>query len=419
MEFEFNPVAEVLEEIRRGRMVILVDDESRENEGDLIIAAERCTPEAINFMARFGRGLICLAMTEERVSYLNLPLMVKDNNAKFKTAFTVSIEARTGVTTGISAHDRARTVAVAIADETTPCDLARPGHVFPLMARRGGVLVRAGHTEASVDLARLAGLKAAAVICEVLNDDGTMARVPDLIPYAQQHGIKIGTIADLIAYRMENEKLVHRAVETRLPSDFGGEWKLFVYTTVVDDFQHVALVKGEIRPGEPVLVRVHSECLTGDLFGSQRCDCGGQLHRAMEQIGAEGQGVILYLRQEGRGIGLINKMHAYNLQDQGMDTVEANVQLGFPPDLRDYGIGAQILRDLGVNRMRILTNNPRKIVGLEGYGLEVMERVAIEMRPRENNAHYLATKRAKLGHLLQGVADDNEAEALAEAGSTR
>ncbi|MBF0189562.1 MAG: bifunctional 3,4-dihydroxy-2-butanone-4-phosphate synthase/GTP cyclohydrolase II [Magnetococcales bacterium] len=405
MSLRFDPIESVLEEFRQGRMVILVDDEDRENEGDFVIPAEHATAEAVNFMAMHGRGLICLALTGERVRQLQLPLMVSDNNAQFKTAFTVSVEAKTGVTTGISAQDRARTVAVAIADHASPCDLVRPGHVFPLVARDGGVLVRAGHTEASVDLSRLAGLKPAAVICEILKEDGTMARVPDLMAMARRMGLKIATIADLISFRTSHEQLVHRVVETRLPTDFGGEWRLIVFANEVDEFQHVALVKGEINPEEPVLVRVHSECLTGDVFGSQRCDCGSQLQAAMRRIGEEEQGILLYLRQEGRGIGLVNKMHAYNLQDQGRDTVEANLELGFPPDLRDYGIGAQILKDLGVRRLRIMTNNPKKIIGLEGYGMEVVERVPIEMPARSGNAAYLEVKHHKMGHLLQQFAD--------------
>ncbi|MBF0588881.1 MAG: bifunctional 3,4-dihydroxy-2-butanone-4-phosphate synthase/GTP cyclohydrolase II [Magnetococcales bacterium] len=403
---DFSSIEKLVEEMRQGRMVILVDDENRENEGDLIIPAENCDAEKVNFMARYGRGLICLALSQARVEALKLPLMVVDNDAKFKTAFTVSIEASTGVTTGISAHDRARTIEVAIDDHSGPGDLARPGHVFPLVACDGGVLVRAGHTEASVDMARMSGCKPAAVICEILKDDGSMARVPDLLKFSKTHDIKIGTIADLIAYRTENERLVHRAVDADLPSAYGGDWRLYVYTTDVDDFQHVALVKGEIRSDEPVLVRVHSECLTGDLFGSTRCDCGNQLHAAMEQIGKEGQGIIVYLRQEGRGIGLINKMHAYNLQDQGLDTVQANEKLGFEADLRDYGIGAQILQDLGARRLRILTNNPKKIIGLEGYGIEVESRVPIEMPAGDHNSHYLKTKKHKLGHMLRQFASD-------------
>ncbi len=405
MSFRFDPIEEVLESFRQGKMVILVDDEDRENEGDLVIPAQYATAEVINFMATHGRGLICLALTQNRVEQLQLPLMVVDNNAQFKTAFTVSIEAATGVTTGISAQDRARTVAVAIADQATPADVVRPGHVFPLVARDGGVLVRAGHTEASVDLARLAGLIPAAVICEILREDGTMARVPDLIPMASRMGLKIATIADLISFRTEHEQLVHRVVEAPIPTDFGGEWRLVVFSNDVDEFQHVAMVKGEINPDEPILVRVHSECLTGDLFGSLRCDCGSQLRAAMRQIGEEGRGIVLYLRQEGRGIGLINKMHAYNLQDQGLDTVEANQKLGFAPDLRNYGIGAQILKDLGVQRMRILTNNPKKIIGLEGYGMEVVERVAIDIPARTDNAYYLKVKQHKMGHLLEQFSD--------------
>lgn len=396
-----SSVEKGIEDIKQGKMVILVDDENRENEGDLCMAAEYVTPEAINFMAKYGRGLICLSLAEEIADRLNLPPMVADNKARFETAFTVSIEARQGVTTGISAKDRATTIQTAIADGAGPQDLVSPGHVFPIRARRGGVLVRTGQTEGSVDLAKLAKLKPAGVICEIMNEDGTMARMPDLEKFAREHDLKIITVADIINFRMQNERLVRRVAEANLPTSYGGDFRIIVYENDVDDMKHIALVKGEISPEDAVLVRVHSECVTGDLFGSLRCDCGDQLHRAMEIIKREGKGVIVYMHQEGRGIGLANKIKAYNLQDHGMDTVEANVHLGFKEDLRDYGIGAQILVDLGVRKMRILTNNPKKIIGLEGYGVEMVERVPIVIEPNEKNIRYLETKKEKMGHLLE------------------
>ena len=396
-------IEEVLQDIREGRMVIIVDDEDRENEGDVMIAAEKATPESITFMARYACGLICLSLTEERVKQLKLPLMVQENTSPYNTAFTVSIEAKKGITTGISAHDRARTVQVAINPESTVNDITRPGHIFPLMARDGGVLVRVGHTEASVDLARLAGLNPAGVICEIMNEDGTMARMPDLEVFAEKHGLKIVTIADLIKYKMKNEKLVRRVAETRIPTRFGGEFQLIAYENDMDKKTHLALVKGEINPDEPVLVRVHSECFTGDVLGSMRCDCGEQLQKALRMIEHEKKGVFVYMRQEGRGIGLTNKLKAYSLQDCGHDTVEANIALGFSPDLRDYGVGAQILNDIGVRKMKLLTNNPKKIKGLEGYGLTVVERVPIEMEPTKDNIAYLTTKQKKLGHILNNI----------------
>ncbi|OKY76645.1 MAG: bifunctional 3,4-dihydroxy-2-butanone 4-phosphate synthase/GTP cyclohydrolase II [Desulfobulbaceae bacterium DB1] len=396
-----SSIEEAIEDIRSGKMIILVDDEDRENEGDLYMAAQMATPEAINFMATHGRGLICLTLTPELLDRLKLPMMVQNNQSPYETAFTVSIEARHGVTTGISAADRARTIQAAVSPDVKPEDLVSPGHVFPLRARRGGVLVRTGQTEGSVDMSRLAGLTPAGVICEIMNEDGTMARMPDLDVFAEKHGLKIATIADLISYRMQKDKLVHRAAETRMPTRYGGEFKAIVYTNDVDDFEHLALVKGDIRPDKPVLVRVHSECLTGDVFGSMRCDCGGQLQAAMRMVDKEGSGVILYMHQEGRGIGLANKIKAYALQDKGMDTVEANLELGFKADLRDYGIGAQILRDLGVSKMKLMTNNPKKIVGLEGYGLQVVDRVKIEMHPVPDNIGYLRCKKDKMGHLLE------------------
>jgi 3,4-dihydroxy 2-butanone 4-phosphate synthase/GTP cyclohydrolase II len=396
-------VKDAIQAVKSGRMIIIVDDEERENEGDLMVAAEKVTPDIINFMAKYARGLICLPLREERLKALDLPLMVAENTAQFQTAFTVSIDAKEGITTGISAYDRAKTILTAIDPNTSPSDLARPGHIFPLKAMDGGVLERAGQTEAAVDISRLAGLTEAGVICEIMNEDGTMARMPQLETFSQTYDIPILTIADLIKYRMKTETLVQKIEEADLPTKFG-DFKIMVFEDNIHREQHIALVKGSLNKDEPTLVRAHSQCLTGDTFGSNRCDCGAQLHQAMNLIGEEGKGVILYiLNHEGRGIGLINKIKAYAIQDEGVDTVEANEKLGFKPDHRDYGIGAQILVALGVNKLRLITNNPRKFIGLSGYGLEIVDRVSIEIPPNESNIKYLKTKKEKMGHILEMV----------------
>ena len=394
-----SPLPEILEDLRQGRMIILTDDEERENEGDLILPAEKVTPEAVNFMTKYGRGLVCLVLTPERLRALDLPPMTTENTSHFGTAFHVSIGAATGISTGISAHDRAKTIQVAIDPGAKPVDLSRPGHVFPLSAREGGVLVRAGHTEGSVDLMKLAGLQPAAVICEVMSDDGSMARMPELEVLAAEHGIKITTIQEIIRYRRRTEQLVKRAVETTLPTEYG-DFQLVAYEGPLENSTHLALVRGEVAGRDDVLVRIHSECLTGDVFHSMRCDCGAQLQRALKMIAEEGCGALIYLRQEGRGIGLVNKIRAYKLQDQGMDTVEANVHLGFAPDPREYGVAAQILTDLGITRLRLLTNNPVKRAGLESYGLHVSDRVPLQVPSNALNQHYLETKKEKLGHLI-------------------